>query len=139
MGPRTTCYVSTSGAEDRAILGRMRRMVAVLVVAVLVVGVAAVALGRETVQAVSSVDPDVTIECDGSTSVTEPACRAWGDEILALGAPSTTFEMQDLARLVVTKPLFGFGSPCQVGYFLQRYPEDAAWNADIPCRSRSED
>lgn len=91
-------------------------------------------LNRPGVAASSTVDPEVTIECDGSASVSEEMCLAWGDEILALGAPSTTFEMQDLDRLLVTKPLFGFGSPCQVEYFLQRYPDDPAWDDDVPCR-----
>jgi len=47
---------------------------------------------------------------------------------------STTFEMQDLVRLRFSKPLLGFGSPCQVEYFLQRYPDDGVWDEDIPCR-----
>jgi hypothetical protein len=91
-------------------------------------------LNRPTVEASSAVDPDVTIQCDGSTSVSQASCLAWGDEVLALGAPSTTFEMQDLVRLRFSKPLLGFGSPCQVEYFLQRYPDDVVWDEDIPCR-----
>jgi hypothetical protein len=91
-------------------------------------------LNRPTVEASSAVDPNVTIECDGWTSVSEESCLAWGDEVLALGAPSTTFEMQDLVRLRFSKPLLGFGSPCQVEYFLQRYPDDGVWDEDIPCR-----
>ena len=88
-----------------------------------------------TVEVSSALDPDVTIECDGSTSVSEESCLAWGDEVLALGAPSTTFEMQDLMRLRFLKPLLGFGSPCQVEYFLQRYPDEGVWDEDIPCRA----
>lgn len=104
-----------------------------VVVAVALVGVAAAVLSRPTTEATSSADPDVTIRCDGSTSVSRDACLAWGDEILALGPPSNTFEMNDLARLVITKPLLGFGSPCHVEYFLQRYPDDAVWDGDAPC------
>ena len=91
-------------------------------------------LNRPTWEAMSAVDADVTVECDGSTSVSEASCPAWGDEVLALGAPSTTFEMQDLVRLRLSKPLLGFGSPCQIEYFLQRYPEEAVWDEHIPCR-----
>jgi hypothetical protein len=91
-------------------------------------------LSQPTVAGSSAVDPDVTIECDGSTSVSEESCLAWGDEVLTRGAPSTTFEMQDLVRLRFSKPMLGFGSPCQVEYFLQRYPDDGVWREDIPCR-----
>src|SRR5688572_23279826 len=101
----------------------MAKRVAILVAVVLAVAAALfLVVSRPTVESSSTVDPDVTIECDGSTAVSEESCLAWGDEVLALGAPSTTFEMQDLVRLRFSKPLLGFGSPCQVGYFLQRYP-----------------
>ena len=113
----------------------MAKRIAFLMAVVLAVAAAwFLVVGRATVEATSAVDPDVTIECDGSTSVSEESCLVWGDEVLALGAPSTTFEMQDLVRLRFSKPLFGFGSPCQVEYFLQRYPDDGVWGEDIPCR-----
>lgn len=112
----------------------MIRIGAMVGVVVLVVLVGAwLLLGRPSVKATSSAGPRVTIQCDGSTSVSPEACLAWGDEILALGPPPTTFEMDDLARLRITKPLLGFGAPCQVEYFIERYPDDAAWNNDIPC------
>ena len=113
----------------------MAKRIGILVALVLaVLAVWFLVLSRPTVEASSAVDPDVTVECDGSTSVSEESCLAWGDEVLALGAPSTTFEMQDLARLRFSKPLLGFGSPCQVEYFLQRYPDDGVWDEDITCR-----
>jgi len=112
----------------------MRKIGATLLAVVLVpVAVAALLLARPTAQVASSVDPDVTIRCDGSTAVLRDACLVWGDEVLALGPPSSTFEMEDVAVLALSRPLLGFGSPCQADYFLQRYPNDAAWNADIPC------
>jgi hypothetical protein len=111
----------------------MLRIAAVVVLAVLVGGIIFV-VSRPTRETVATMDPDVRIVCDGSTSVSDQTCRAWGDEILALGPPSTTFEMQDLASLVITKPLLGIGSPCQAAYFLGRYPDDAAWDEDVPCR-----
>src|SRR5688500_14182447 len=113
----------------------MAKRVAILLAVVLaVLAVWFLVLNRPTVEASSAVDPDVTIECDGSTSAAEGSCLAWGDDVLALGAPSTTFEMQDLVRLRISKPLLGFGSSCQVEYFLQRYPDDVVWDDDIPCR-----
>jgi hypothetical protein len=90
-------------------------------------------LGRAEVQATATVDPDVTISCSGATSVTPSECESWGDEILELDPPSTTFEMQDISHLAIDRPLFGFGSPCQVQYFLQRYPDDPVWDSDVPC------
>jgi hypothetical protein len=111
-----------------------KRMAILLAVVLAALAVWFLVLNRPTVEASSAVDADVTIECDGSTSVSEESCLAWGDEVLALGAPSTTFEMQDLLRLRLSKPLLGFGSPCQVEYFLQRYPDDVVWDEDIPCR-----
>jgi hypothetical protein len=41
--------------------------------------------------------------------------------------------MDDLARLRIDRPLFGFGAPCQVQYFLERYPDDSTWDSDVPC------
>ena len=111
-----------------------KRIPILLAVVLAVLAVWLLVLRPPTVEVSSAVDPDVTIECDGSTSVPEESCLAWGDEVLALGAPSTTFEMQDLVRLKFSKPLLGFGSPCQVEYFLQRYPDEDVWDEDIPCR-----
>ena len=100
-----------------------------------VVGIGAwLAFGRPAVEAASSSDPDVTVECSAGTGVSAAECGTWGDEILALGAPSTTFEMDDLIRLSISRPLLGFGSPCQVDYYLERYPDDSVWDSDVPCR-----
>ena len=111
----------------------MRKILAAIVVVVVVAVIAWLALGRSPVEATSTADPDVTVECSAATGVSASDCGAWGDEILALGAPSTTFEMDDLARLRIDRPLFGFGSPCQVEYFLERYPDDSTWDSDVPC------
>ena len=88
---------------------------------------------RSPTLATSAVDPEVTIECAPSASVSAEACGAWGDEILDLGPPSATFEMEDLSRLAISGPPFGLGSSCRVEYFLQRYPGDAVWTEDVPC------
>lgn len=102
-------------------------MIAIIVVAL--VALAFVLLSPSPVESTSAVDSDVTIRCHGSVS--EGACARWGDAILAEGAPSATFEMQDLVRLEIARPMFG--STCEVEYFLQRYPDDAVWNDEIPC------
>ena len=111
----------------------MRNVIAgVVVVAVIGIG-AWLAFGRPSVEASSSTDPDVTVECSAATGVSAAECGTWGDEILALPAPSTTFEMDDLARLRIDRPLLGFGAPCQVQYFLERYPDDSTWDSGVPC------
>jgi len=88
---------------------------------------------RPPVEAVSASDPDVTIECSGATGVSAETCRAWGDEILATGAPSTTFEMDDLARLVVDRPTRGFSPTCEVDYFISRDADNRVWHEAIAC------
>jgi hypothetical protein len=122
------------GIEDTGDTWPMRKIIAAAVV-LAIIGIGAwLAFGRPPVEAVSAGDPDVTIECSASTGVTSSECGTWGDEILAFPAPSTTFEMDDLARLRIDRPLLGFGSPCQVEYFIERYPDDSAWDSDVPCR-----
>jgi hypothetical protein len=112
----------------------MRMIIGAVIVGALVVAAVFLLIGRPTREVISTSDPDVTIRCDGSASVSEETCLEWGEEILALGAPSTTFEMEDLARLEISKPLLGFGAPCQADFFLQRFPDDATWGEDVPCK-----
>ena len=88
---------------------------------------------RPPVEAVAATDPDVTIECSAATGVSVETCRAWGDEILAGGAPSTTFEMDDLARLVIDRPTRGFSPTCEVEYFISRDADSRAWHESIAC------
>jgi hypothetical protein len=88
---------------------------------------------RPGVEVASTVDPDVTITCSASASVSEEGCRAWGDEVLAAGPPSHTFEMEDLAHLSLGRG--PFGGPCEVSYFLQRYANDPAWTEEVTCPS----
>lgn len=112
----------------------MRRVVVLIaILLVLLAGVAAFLLLRPPVEAISLVDPDVTIECAAATSVSADGCLDWGDQIIESGAPSTTFEMEDLGRLRLTRELLGIGSVCQVEYFLQRYPDDAVWADEVEC------
>ncbi len=112
----------------------MRAWVAVAGVAVvMVIVIGGFVVTRPTLRATSNLDPDVTIRCEAAAGSTE-VCRAWGDELLAAGAPSTTFEMQDVAQLVIRRPLFGLASNCEVDYVLGRYPDDPAWIEEAPCR-----
>ena len=111
----------------------VNRYAAALVVgAVVLVGAGWFILGRAGVEAASTVDPDVTIRCDGSTSVSAAACLAWGDDILRAGPPSHTFEMDDLARLDLTGGLF-ISDTCEVRYFLERYADKSVWTEELPC------
>ena len=110
----------------------IRYAAALVVVAVVLVSAGWFILGRAGVEAASTVDPDVTIRCDASTSVSEAACLAWGDDILRAGPPSHTFEMDDLARLDLTKGLF-FSDTCEVRYFVDRYADESVWTEELPC------
>ena len=98
-----------------------------------VAGVLAYLFLRPPAEAVSSLDPDVEIECSAATGVSVETCRAWGDEILARGAPSTTFEMDDLARLVVDRSTWGLSATCEVDYFISREADNRAWHESIAC------
>ena len=97
------------------------------------VGVLAYLFLRPPVEARSAQDPDVAIECSAATGVSVETCQAWGDEILAQGAPSPTFEMDDLARLVIDRPTWGFSSTCEVDYFISRDADNRAWHEVIAC------
>lgn len=86
---------------------------------------------RPGVSVAASVDPDVTIECGASLDLDEDGCRGLGDTVLAGGPPTTTFELEDVARIRIDG---GFlGGDCRVEYFLGRYPDDVAWTEDGTC------
>jgi hypothetical protein len=112
----------------------MGRIVAMIVLVLAALGAAAwYLLLRPGVQVASTVDPDVAITCSASASVSEKACRSWGDGVLSEGAPSHTFEMDDVAHLSLERG--PFGGPCQVSYFLERYANDPAWTDAVACPS----
>ena len=96
-------------------------------------GILAYLFLRPSVEAVTASDPDVTVECSAATGASVETCRAWGDDILARGAPSPTFEMDDLARLVVDRPSWGFSPTCEVDYFISRDADTRAWHESIAC------
>jgi hypothetical protein len=110
----------------------IRVVIAVAVLALL--GALGYVLVRPSSMVTSATDPDVAIECDGSTGASGDACRAWGDEILAQGSPSHTFEMDDLARLVIDRPMWGFSPSCEVDYFISRDAANRAWREKVACQ-----
>lgn len=113
----------------RIILG----LVALLGLAAMVI--VAVLVLRPATSADSTVDADVTIECTAATGLDRAACRDRGDAILADGAPTTTFEAEDVVRLRIDRELLGFGDSCHAEWFLGRYPDDVAWSDDLDCAS----
>ena len=86
---------------------------------------------RPSVTVTSAADPQVTIECAPSASLPEPECRAWGDEIIAAGAPSNTFEMDDVVRVRMERA--PFNGSCRADYFLGRYPDEVVWTEEVTC------
>jgi hypothetical protein len=70
-----------------------------------------------------------TIECDGTTGVTD-GCADWGMDVLAQGAPSHTFELEDVVRIRFVRE----GEACVAEYYLGRYPDDVAWSEETDCR-----
>lgn len=110
----------------------MRKVgVALGAVAVVLAALVVFALLRTTTEVSSSVDPDVTVRCDGS--IAEDACAAWGDAILADGAPSFTFDMENLVRLELSRSMFGVGATCEAAYFIGRNPNEAVWTEEFAC------
>ncbi len=109
-------------------------VVAALILA-LVVGVGVWLLLRPTIRVASSADADVMIVCAASTGTDADACGAWGDEVLAAGPPSTTFELNDLVRLELSRSSLGFGNECEAAYYLGRYPDRPVWTEQIACRA----
>jgi len=118
-----------------AVNGRRVAGLALAISAVLALAVAAVWLARPPIRITSAVRADVTVECAAATGADADACRAWGDATLGQGAPSLTFEMDDLVRLRIDRPVPGLGSGCEVSYFTSRYPEVAVWTEETACIS----
>jgi hypothetical protein len=86
---------------------------------------------RPTVEVAATERADVTIVCAPSASMAEDDCRAWGDSVLAMGAPSTTFELEDVVRVKFERA--PFSGSCRAEYFLGRYPDDVVWTEDVDC------
>jgi hypothetical protein len=111
-------------------------LVLVLVVVALVAALAVLLL-RPPAVARSTVHPDVAIECSAASGLDAEACAAWGDELLAGGAPSRTFELEDVVRIRLDGGFIGDG--CSVKWFLGRYPDDPAWTDEAACGVTSSD
>ena len=97
-------------------------------------GVLAYLVLRPPVEAASATDPGVMVECSAATGVSGDECVAWGDEILVDGPPSHTFEMDDLARLVIDRSTFGLGPTCEVSYFISRDAQNRVWHDEVTCK-----
>ena len=91
---------------------------------------------RPPVEAASATDSGIMIECSAATGVSGNECLAWGDEVLADGPPSHTFEMDDLARLVIDRSTFGLGPTCEVSYFISRDAQNQVWHDEVTCHDR---
>jgi hypothetical protein len=107
----------------------------VLLAGVLVAGaLAGLAVQRGTGSTIVAGEPPggPMIECSGWTGVSD-GCAAWGAEVLAAGAPTTTFEFEDVVRVRLDRPMLGFASTCVAEYFLGRYPREVAWSEGVDC------
>ena len=76
---------------------------------------------------------NVAVECAAGAGLDDARCATWASERLAAGAPSYTFDMKDLGRLVLRRDLYGFGSSCQAVYYTTRNVDDPAWTEDVAC------
>ena len=112
----------------------MRTRLVILVVAVvLAAGAIYVAQRASAATTVADVGPNrIAAECTGWTGV-GALCDEWGEAILSAGAPSTTFELEDVVRVRMDRPTFGFADRCTVEYFLSRYPDEVAWTENVDC------
>ena len=112
----------------------MRTRLVILVVAlVLAAGAIYVAQRASAATTVTDVGPTrIAAECTGWTGVST-RCGEWGEAIVAAGAPSTTFELEDVVRVRLDRPTFGFADLCTVEYFLSRYPDEVAWTENVAC------
>jgi hypothetical protein len=107
----------------------------VILVAALVLaagGVYVVSRAATTVIAQHVGPMQISAECTGWTGVTD-RCREWGEAVLATGAPTTTFELEDVVRLRMDRPTLGLAGHCTVEYFLGRYPDEVAWTEEVAC------
>ncbi|HEX7173601.1 MAG TPA: hypothetical protein VF365_13465 [Candidatus Limnocylindria bacterium] len=107
----------------------------ILLVGVLVAGALAglaVQRGSGTTVVVDEAAGGPIVECSGWTGVTD-GCGRWGVRIVAAGAPTMTFEFEDVVRVRLDRPMLGLSSTCVAEYFLARYPDDVAWTEEVDC------
>ena len=109
-----------------------RRVAVIGAVVLALVGIVTLFVVRPPTTVASALDPDVTIVCAAATGMDVNGCRAWGDDVIGAGAPSFTFELGDVTRLAFDRSAFGFGSSCEVSYFIGRFA-DPAWAQETPC------
>lgn len=96
--------------------------------------VAVVALGtRAPVTADSELLAGVVIRCDAGAGLGIEACRDSVDAIIAVGPPTRTFEITDVARVELHRSWFGFGSECEVQWYLERYADSPVATEAVRC------
>ena len=111
----------------------LMRLVILVAALVLAAGAGYVVSRAATSVIASHVGPmQISVECSGWTGVSD-LCAEWGEAVLAAGAPSTTFELEDVVRLRMDRPSFGLADRCTVEYFLGRYPDEVAWTEEVDC------
>ena len=112
----------------------MRTRLVLIVGFVLVLGLGGILLLRAATSTVveHAGENQITAECTGWTGVSS-SCVDWANDVLAQGAPSNTFEMEDVVRIRLDRPKLGFAATCEAEYFLSRYPDEVAWSEVVPC------
>jgi hypothetical protein len=109
------------------------RIVVVVVIALLLAAAVYLFVLRSPVEAPSALLAGVTIECDAWTGLSPTDCRAWGDDVLAAGPPTRTFNMSDLDRIAISRPILGLVDACRVAYYLGRHPTSPVSETEIAC------
>lgn len=112
----------------------MRPRLVIVVVVLVLAATAVYVVSRAATSVVADhIGPtQITAECTGWTGVSD-RCGEWGEAVLAAGAPSTTFELEDVVRVRMDRPTFGLADRCTVEYFLGRYPDEVAWTEEVDC------
>ena len=104
----------------------------VVVAALLIAAVGYLLIRGPGVSAPLTEPPGLVAECTASTGLDSDACEAWGTRLVAQGAPSTTFELQDVTRLRLDRHLFGLGG-CRVEWFISRFRYEPVWDDESSC------
>ena len=110
----------------------IRVLAVLLLLAAVAVGVLVVR--GSSVTTVEDVGPNaITVECTGWSGLGAESCGARGSELFAAGAPSTTFDNEDVVRIRLDRGSFGFAESCTATWFVSRYPDEPAWDEDVSC------
>lgn len=101
---------------------------------VLIIGVLLVLLSYNSgTVATSSSDPQVMIDCDGSTRIAPEECQPWGEAVLAQGSPVDEFAIADVTRLEIERAFWGYVDDCTASYYLTG-SSSPAYEGETDCR-----